>query len=454
MALHNVTGTSGNDLFGPYAYSSDDYVIDGGAGNDTVEASATAGRDYINLSKDGNTARLAITPKGVIDDSVFNMTSVENVVIAAGRGEDIVDIGDLTGLGIGRVTIDLSSGGAPDRATDYVGIDGTARADNIRIFAVDGTVTVTGLPSELVVLGADPTLDFMHTYGGLGNDVIDASGVYGLRPSANGFYLHGGDGADRILGSSGGDYLYGDAGKDTLIGGDGHDNYVNPIGDVIVEGAGGGADTVLSSFTFSLDGIANVERLTLTGATDIDGTGNELANRIEGNTGDNILRGLTGDDTILGGKGNDTINGGTGVDQLIGSEGKDVINPGNDAEADILRYVNANESTGRLRDIVADFNLNNEDLFDFGAMPTSVSPNVTGGTLNEATFNADLTAAVNGSFPAHGAVLFDPSAGTADYANTAYLVVDANGVAGYQAGEDFVIQLQGWTGSLDLTDFI
>src|SRR5690349_13455499 len=103
MATHSLTGTSGNNLFGPFAYSSDDYVINGAGGNDTVEASATSGRDYINLSRDGNTARLAITPRGVIDDSVFNMTSVENVVISAGRGEDIVDIGDLSGLGLGRV---------------------------------------------------------------------------------------------------------------------------------------------------------------------------------------------------------------------------------------------------------------------------------------------------------------------------------------------------------------
>jgi Ca2+-binding RTX toxin-like protein len=391
----------------------------------------------------------------VIDDSVFNLTSVENVVIHAGLGDDIVDIGDLSGLGIRRVTVDLSrpSGGG-DNATDDVSVDGTTHSDNIYISAVGGVVTVTGLPAELVVLGADPTLDRMHVYGGSGNDVIDASGVFGLKPSAAGFYLYGDDGNDRIVGSTGGDWIYGGAGFDTLIGGTGNDNYVNPIGDTIIEQAGGGIDTVLSGLTFSLEGIANVERLTLTGGRNIDGTGNELGNRIEGNIGHNVLRGLDGDDVIIGGVGNDTLDGGTGVDILVGGTGRDLIYPGNDDAPDIIRFLHANESTGARRDVVVGMNLDNEDMFDLPAMPTSVSPNVTGGVLNEGSFNADLAKAVNSSLPVGGAVLFDPSSGTADHANTVYLVVDANGIAGYQAGVDYVIELQDWNGSLDLTDFI
>jgi Ca2+-binding RTX toxin-like protein len=51
---------------------------------------------------------------------------------------------------------------------------------------------------------------------------------------------------------------------------------------------------------------ANVEKLTLTGATAINGTGNELGNVLRGNGADNILDGGAGADTLIGGAGNDT----------------------------------------------------------------------------------------------------------------------------------------------------
>ena len=49
-----------------------------------------------------------------------------------------------------------------------------------------------------------------------------------------------------------------------------------------------------------------VENLTLTGAADINGTGNSLNNVITGNTGNNTLDGGAGIDTLIGGAGNDT----------------------------------------------------------------------------------------------------------------------------------------------------
>jgi hypothetical protein len=35
-----------------------------------------------------------------------------------------------------------------------------------------------------------------------------------------------------------------------------------------------------------------------------------------------------------------------------------------------------------------------------------------------------------------------------------YLLVDANGVAGYQSGQDFVIRVDGMSGTLDTGDFV
>ena len=62
------------------------------------------------------------------------------------------------------------------------------------------------------------------------------------------------------------------------------------------------------------------------------------------------------------------------------------------------------------------------------------------GALSLASFNADLGAALGG-LGASQAGFFAPDAG--DFAGKIFLVVDANGVAGYQAGEDYVFAVTG-----------
>jgi len=66
-----------------------------------------------------------------------------------------------------------------------------------------------------------------------------------------------------------------------------------------------GTDTVLSAVTLTLGN--NVENLTLTGTTAINGTGNTLNNVLRGNSGANVLAGAAGDDTYDGAAGNDTF---------------------------------------------------------------------------------------------------------------------------------------------------
>ncbi len=104
-------------------------------------------------------------------------------------------------------------------------------------------------------------------------------------------------------------------------GGAGDDLYlIGSRGQLPVEAAGGGRDTVASTVSLTLP--AHVEGLVLAaGAGPIGGTGNAGANSITGNESANILSGGAGDDTLAGGAGPDRLIGGEGDDLLDGASG-------------------------------------------------------------------------------------------------------------------------------------
>lgn len=155
-----------------------------------------------------------------------------------------------------------------------------------------------------------------NAIGGSGNDTI-------LGNAANNS-LVGGAGNDNIEGSGGNDTVDGGTGADTMSGGLGDDLYiVDNVGDVAAEVAGG-IDTVQSSVTHTLS--INLENLTLTGGSTINGTGNDSrANVIVGNGASNVLSGLALNDTLFGGGGEDTLYGGTGNDVLQGGFVTDTV---------------------------------------------------------------------------------------------------------------------------------
>jgi large repetitive protein len=164
-----------------------------------------------------------------------------------------------------------------------------------------------------------------QVFVGVGQQSAESQTVAGSHRGA----LYGFGGADSLTGGTGADYLDGGKDADSLVGGQGDDTYVvddassNTL-DRVVELAGEGTDRVMSSST--VDQLyANVENLTLTGNDHLEATGNELANEIVGNAGNNLLKGGTGNaaDTLIGSAGQDTLDGEGGADRLVGGAGDD-----------------------------------------------------------------------------------------------------------------------------------
>ena len=100
------------------------------------------------------------------------------------------------------------------------------------------------------------------------------------------------------------------------------------------------------------------------GGSDLNGTGNELANILSGNVGANTLQGLSGKDTIyggdgrddlVGGKGRDHLLGGRGGDDLQGGKGKDLLRGNGGADDFVFTHLGDSGTSNNTRDRIEGF---------------------------------------------------------------------------------------------------
>jgi Ca2+-binding RTX toxin-like protein len=346
-ANNTLMGGDGNDVLdggagadrlvggrGHDSYRIDDegdvIIEEADGGYDTVESTLSYvlgehiefGRLLESITDPNVTEGVGTTLTGNVLDNVLHGNSGSNVlsglagndVLYGGGGHDSLMGGSGDDILKGESGNDVFVGGAGD--DDYY-------IDDEDMGGEEGLTTMI---TEHLDEGKD-TVYTVRKKTTLGDHLEDMTLLEGaLEGTGNGLdNLLIGNGADNLLrGMSGDDRLDGLGGDDTLIGGLGDDHYVvDREGDVVLEFADEGVDTVLASTSYSLGD--HLENLVLTGSEAIHGRGNALNNRIMGNSGNNRLEGGEGDDTLEGGGGVDTLVGGSGDDRYEVGSSSDVV---------------------------------------------------------------------------------------------------------------------------------
>jgi Ca2+-binding RTX toxin-like protein len=287
-----MRGQSGNDL------------LDGGTGIDAMEGGTGNDTYYVDDALDvTNETNLG----GGIGDYVFASVSY---TAAAG-----IERLYLTGAG------DINATGSAGQNDILIGNSGKNYLDGL----TGSDVMRGGLGDDrYFVDNAGDTTDEVNGGGGIA-DYVFATVSFAAAQGIERLYLQGAGNInatgraaqnDILVGNDGANILNGLSGNDLMRGGLGNDTYfVDSALDTTDEVIGGGgiADFVFASVSYTA--AAGIERLILTGASAINGTGRDAQNDILiGNSAANTLLGLTGNDVLIGGFGNDALNGGAGLD--------------------------------------------------------------------------------------------------------------------------------------------
>jgi len=290
-----INGT-GNAWFNELTGNAAANVLDGGAGYDTMSGGA------------GNDAYVVDSIYDVVNEVVGGGIDLVKSYVSRGLQDEVENLtlmGSASIDGLGNSLANLITGNAAgNQLFGYEGsdtLDGQGGADALYGGAGNDTYIV------------DNTADRALEQAGDGTDLVQSSVSFTLQEEVENLTLTGtvaingagNEQANKIVGNAANNVLNGNAGADTMTGGTGNDTYVvDDVGDKTVEVSDSGVDSVQSSISWTLS--TEIENLTLTGTSAINGTGNTLANSLVGNSANNILNGGAGADKMTGGSGSDT----------------------------------------------------------------------------------------------------------------------------------------------------
>ncbi|HEY8697849.1 MAG TPA: hypothetical protein VIM02_09540 [Rhizomicrobium sp.] len=451
----SALGTADKLTFNGGAETDGRFIITGGAANDALTGGAL--NDVFNLAAGGFDSA-----SGGQGNDTFNLGGAFNAGdrIDGGVGGDLVVLdGDYSdGLTLGTTTMVNVETLRLAAGHSYRLVLNDANVSAGLTLTIDGSAL--GANDSLTLRGINETDGHLNVVGGDGRDFLFGG--------AQDDTINGGGSADNIDCSQGG--------HDTALGGSGGNNDKFIFGAMFdnldrIDGGGGIKDIVTLAGNYSA-GVAfgtatmvNVEQIMLAAGfsynfTTADATvaaaasltidGSRLGpsdtltvNGAAESDGLLILKGGAGNDVLTGGNGGNTFTGGLGADLAVGGTGTDTF-----------VYMHAAESTRAGYDTVVGFDFN-ADKFNVKPTIAAIDAAVNTGALSTANFDVDLAAAIGiGQLGKHNAVLFTPDSGS--LAGELFLVVDLNAKAGYQAGADLVIHLDGSAniGGIDTGDFI
>jgi len=390
------------------------YTDYGSLGQYAITGSISSGTKSISIAKttDGNEA-------GSVS-SVFTLTRA----------------GDLSSA----LTVNYTLGGTATPGVDYTG----TTPSSVTFAALSPTATIT-LPTKDDLL-SDPSETIISKitapvgYTISGPDTATATILDNDGNSANN-NLVGTSFADALAGVGGNDTLSGLAGNDTLDGGANNDTYLFDTdlvlnSDRLIDASGidtlNFAATTTKTINLNL-GSPVAQTVTAGNLTLTLASATAFENVIGGSLNDTIL-GNSLVNSLTGGAGNDSLTGGLGKDILTGSDGLDTLN-----------YNSLGESLLTGFDVIQGYNGTGASLDSINA-PAPIAPITltaskgTASSLTEAAIQLVLT---NAAFAANTAEAFtlDPLANP-NYANDTFIALN-NGVAGFQAANDAIIQLSG-----------
>ena len=399
-----LTGGAGNNIFTVSGWTGTATINGAGGTADTIVSSNDAGFVLTNTSLTRSTG------------SVFSLTGIEQGTLTGGNGNNFLDASAFTAglvtLSGGNGNDTLSGGSQNDSLTGGNGsdtlnggagndtldggagndaLDGGAGTDRV-VQTVDANQTLTN--TSLTGAGSDTltSIEAATLTGGASNNIFTVSGwtgtaiIDGAGGTADGIVSS--NDANFVLAntsltrSTGGTFTLSNLEGATLTGGAANNTFTVTgwTGSATIDGAGGTADTIVSSndadfvltnasLTRSTGGgftLANVERATLTG-----GNGNNVLDASASTSGNVTLSGGNGNDTLSGGSQNDSLTGGAGDDILTGGAGNDTLpgSAGNDT------YIFTGSVLGT--DTINEAANADSDTLDFSAFTPGGTPGVT-----------------------------------------------------------------------------